>query len=135
MSGRLLIVDDSLIIRRAIERATTLVGGYVTRSAEDGTVAMLAFRDFKPDIVTLDITMPEMDGLACVTAMLDIDPTVRILIISARKEKATAVEAVKRGAHGFLPKPFTEGEFRDEIADIVRMRAASVRAPAPSRGG
>ncbi len=135
MSGRLLIVDDSLIIRRAIERVTMRLGGYTTRSVEDGTIAMLAFRDFKPDIVTLDITMPEMDGLSCVTAMLAIDPTVHILIISARKEKATAVEAVKRGAHGFLPKPFTESEFREEIADIVRMRSANVRAPATSPGG
>jgi two-component system chemotaxis response regulator CheY len=122
MSGRLLIVDDSLISRRTIERAASNLGGYAIRSAEDGAAAMLAFADFKPDIVTLDITMPDMDGLACVAAMLAVDPTVSILIISARKEKATAIEAVKRGARGFLPKPFTESEFRDEIADLARVK-------------
>jgi two-component system chemotaxis response regulator CheY len=122
VSGRLLIVDDSLIIRRTIERAAALIGGYVTQCAEDGTVAMRAFETFKPDIVTLDITMPEMDGLACVSAMLEIDPTVRIIIVSARKEKATAVEAVKRGARGFLLKPFSESDFRDEIAEVARAK-------------
>jgi two-component system chemotaxis response regulator CheY len=119
---RLLIVDDSLIVRRTIERAAASIGGYVTRWAEDGTAAMAAFEDFNPGLVTLDITMPEMDGLACVTKMLALDPTVRIVIISARKEKATAVEAVKRGAHGFLTKPFTESDFREEIADVARTR-------------
>ncbi len=119
---RLLIVDDSLIVRRTIERAAANIGGYVTRWAEDGTAAMAAFEDFNPGLVTLDITMPEMDGLACVTKMLALDPTVRIVIISARKEKATAIEAVKRGAHGFLTKPFTESDFREEIADVARTR-------------
>jgi two-component system chemotaxis response regulator CheY len=118
----MLIVDDSLIIRRTIERAVAKIGGYETRSAEDGAAAMRIFQDFKPTIVTLDITMPDMDGLACMRAMLERDPSVAIIIVSARKEKATAVEAVKRGARGFLPKPFSESDFRDELADVARRK-------------
>ncbi len=105
---KLLIVDDSTLIRRAIERFANKFQFDEIRSANNGANALKEFKNFLPDVVTMDITMPEMDGLTCVEAILREKPEVQILVISALADKSTAVEAIKRGASGFLLKPFTE---------------------------
>ena len=80
--------------------------------------ALQVFDEFQPEVVTMDITMPEMDGLSCVEAILGKKPATRILVISALADKATAVEAVKRGAQGFLLKPFTADTLNTELAEL-----------------
>jgi len=121
MSGngqmKLLIVDDSNVVRRSIQR---MIGNpnYDVRTAANGVEALTLFNEFDPDVVTMDITMPEMDGLSCVDAMLRKKPRARILVISALADKATAVEAVKRGALGFLLKPFSSESLTNEIAEL-----------------
>jgi two-component system, chemotaxis family, chemotaxis protein CheY len=114
---RLLIVDDSNIIRRSIQRE---IGdqNHEIRMAGDGIEALKVFEDFKPDIVTMDITMPNMDGLSCVEQILKRNAATRILVISALADKGTAVEAVKRGATGFLLKPFTSETLATEITEL-----------------
>ncbi|MDR1903400.1 MAG: response regulator [Treponema sp.] len=116
---KLMIVDDSNIMRQAIEKYLankkfTLVG-----TASDGETAMALFKKQLPDIVTLDITMPKMDGLACLDQMLKIKPNTRILIISALKDPVTGLSALKKGAKGFLPKPFTAVQLQTEIDEIL----------------
>ena len=115
---RLLIVDDSNVIRRAIARQ---IGSsrYEIRSAGNGTEALAVFDEFAPEIVTMDITMPELDGLSCVDAILNRRPDTKILVISALADKATAVEAIKRGAQGFLLKPFTAEMLHTELAELL----------------
>lgn len=117
---RLLIVDDSNVIRRSIERnaATREVE---IRMAGNGLEALSAIEEFEPDMVTMDITMPEMDGLTCVAEMVRRRPQVRILVVSALADKSTAVEAVKRGAQGFLLKPFTAETLNEEIAELFEV--------------
>jgi two-component system, chemotaxis family, chemotaxis protein CheY len=102
---KLLIVDDSLIMRRAIER--NLISDRFTeiRLASNGRLAVEEFKTFRPDVITMDITMPDMDGLTAVELILKIDSGAVILVVSALADKPTAVEAVKRGASGFLLKP------------------------------
>ncbi len=121
---RLLIVDDANIIRRqirrAIERAESKGITYDIETAANGLEAMLKFDAFDPDVVTMDITMPEMDGLACVTQMIKRKPAARILVISALADKPTAVEAVKRGARGFLLKPFTPELLHEELDELLK---------------
>jgi len=114
---RLLIVDDSNLIRRSIQREIG-EAGHDIRTAGDGVEALRVFDEFKPDIVTMDITMPKMDGLTCVEEMLARDEHARILIISALADKGTAVEAVRRGAHGFLLKPFTSETLATELTEM-----------------
>ncbi len=114
---RVLIVDDSNVIRRSIQRMVN-EPNYEVRMASDGVEALRVFEEFEPDVVTMDITMPRMDGLTCVDAMLQRKPESRILVISALADKATAVEAVKRGALGFLIKPFTPESLTNEIAEL-----------------
>lgn len=115
---KLLIVDDSNIMRRAIEKYLGDFDLELVGSAGDGEAALALFRRHLPDLVTLDITMPRMDGLACLDAILKIKPATRVLVISALKDPATGLSALRRGAKAFLPKPFTQSELQVEIAAL-----------------
>jgi len=117
---KLLIVDDSNIIRRKIERELKIDRLQVVATASNGRLAVEAFRKEPADVVTMDITMPEMDGIECVEKLVAIKSDVLILIISALSDKATAIEALKRGANGFLCKPFTDRQLTDALAELIR---------------
>jgi len=67
----------------------------------------------------MDLTMPEMDGIECIRKIRALDSTVRILVVSALSDKATAIQALKEGAQGFLDKPFTEAELSDAIGELL----------------
>lgn len=116
---KLMIVDDSNIIRRKIERSTVVEGLEVVATASNGVEALELFPQVRPDIVTMDLTMPEMGGIECVEHMVDLDPNVIILVISALSDKATAIEALKKGANGFLCKPFTEEELNRAFRELL----------------
>ena len=117
---KLLICDDSNIIRRKIERELKIDRLQVIATASNGRLAVEAFRKEPADVVTMDITMPEMDGIECVEKLVGIKPDVLILIISALSDKATAIEALKRGANGFLCKPFTDRQLTDALNELLR---------------
>jgi two-component system chemotaxis response regulator CheY len=116
---KLMIVDDSNIIRRRIERSQQIDRLQVVGSAANGREAVTLFKRTHPDVVTMDITMPEMDGIACVEELLAIDPNVLILIVSALADKATAVEAIEKGANGFLCKPFTDRQLNEALEELL----------------
>lgn len=116
---KLLIVDDSLIMRRAIERTLSASRFSEIRLASNGRIAVEEFKNFQPDVVTMDITMPDMDGLTAVDLILKINPNALILVVSALADKATAVEAVKRGASGFLLKPITVESLQEAIQEVL----------------
>jgi two-component system chemotaxis response regulator CheY len=116
---KLLIVDDSLIMRRAIERCVSSDRFTEVHVAVNGREAIEEFERFKPDVVTMDITMPEMDGLDAVVRILRKNPDAVILIVSALADKSTAVEAIKRGASGFLLKPISIESIQEALDDIL----------------
>ena len=116
---KLLIVDDSLIMRRAIERSLARTRFTEVRTATNGRLAVEMFDRYKPDVVTMDITMPDMDGLTAVDLILKRNPKAVILVVSALADKATAVEAIKRGAQGFLLKPITAESVHIALDDIL----------------
>ena len=117
---KLLIVDDSNIMRRRIERSQQYEQLQVVGTAANGIEAIELFSKTDPDVVTMDITMPHMDGIECIEKLVNMKPSVRILVISALADKATAVEAMEKGANGFLNKPFTDRQLNDAIAELVR---------------
>jgi two-component system, chemotaxis family, chemotaxis protein CheY len=117
---KLLIVDDSTIMRRRIERSQHFDELEVVGTAANGLEALELFRATQPDIVTMDITMPQMDGIECIEKLVALRPAVRILVISALADKATAVEAMEKGANGFLNKPFTDRQLNEAIAELMR---------------
>jgi len=118
-SLRLLIVDDSNIMRRRIERSQQFEELQVVGTAGNGLEALEMFRKTDPDMVTMDLTMPQMDGIECISKLVQLKPAVRILVISALADKATAVEAMERGANGFLNKPFTDRQLNEAIAELM----------------
>ena len=116
---KLLIVDDSSIIRKAIQSYLADLALDIVGEAADGEQAMKLFRETRPALVTLDITMPEMDGMVCLEEMLKIDPDVRIVVITAMTDKVTAVKALNKGARGFLGKPFTKEQLKASIEKVL----------------
>jgi two-component system, chemotaxis family, chemotaxis protein CheY len=118
-SLKLLIVDDSNIMRRRIERSQQFEDLQVVGTAGNGIEALEMFRKTDPDMVTMDLTMPQMDGIECISKLVQLKPAVRILVISALADKATAVEAMERGANGFLNKPFTDRQLNEAIAELM----------------
>ncbi len=116
---RLMIVDDSNIIRRKIERDLQLPQVQLVGTASNGVEALELFQQLAPDAVTMDITMPEMDGIQCVEAMMKLKADIRILVISALADKATALEAIRKGARGFLCKPFSTEALNEALAELL----------------
>lgn len=117
---KLMIVDDSNIIRRKIERSAHIGNLEVVGMAPDGMSALKLCQQTDPDLVTMDLTMPHMDGIQCIEQLVAIKPSLLILVVSALADKATAIEALKKGAHGFLCKPFTEEELSDALDELLR---------------
>ena len=118
MGTRILIVDDSSVVRRMIERHVTGVTKAEIRMAANGVEGVKMFEEFRPDYVTMDITMPHMDGLACLDRITKIAPA-RILIISALRDKETALSALGRGADAYLCKPFGAEEFTEAFQELM----------------
>jgi two-component system, chemotaxis family, chemotaxis protein CheY len=116
---RLMIVDDSNLIRRRIERSQQIDRLAVVGTAANGREAIGVFKRTQPDVVTMDLTMPEMDGIACVEQLLELNPKVLILVVSALADKDTAVEAIEKGANGFLCKPFTDRQLNDALEELL----------------
>jgi two-component system, chemotaxis family, chemotaxis protein CheY len=118
-SFKLMIVDDSNIMRRRIERSQQFEELQLVGTAGNGLEALELFKKSDPDVVTMDLTMPQMDGIECIGRLVALKPAVRILVISALADKATAVEAMEKGANGFLNKPFTDRQLNEAIAELL----------------
>lgn len=116
---KLLVVDDSTITRRRIERDIELPRLEVVGTASDGVQAVNLCAAYKPHLATLDLTMPDMDGLKTIEALLNIKPDLCILVISALADKATAIKAIKLGASGFLNKPFSKEELNHALNELL----------------
>lgn len=119
---RLLIVDDSNMIRSRISRVVQN-GGLAHVSlvglARNGAEALRIARATQPDVVTMDLTMPEMDGIECIQEMLRILPKTNILVVSALSDKSTAIQALRLGARGFVAKPFSDDELKIALLDVM----------------
>jgi two-component system, chemotaxis family, chemotaxis protein CheY len=116
---KLMIVDDSNVIRRRIERAQDLPWVEFVGAARNGREALEMHEKLKPTLVTMDLTMPEMDGGECVAHLVERDPSIKILVISALADKVTAIDAIEKGASGFLCKPFTDRQLNEALRKLV----------------
>jgi len=106
MSKRVLVVDDAAFMRMMLSDHLTKAGFEVVGHAENGQVAVVKFKELKPDLVTMDITMPEMDGIQAVKEIRKVDPQARIVMCSAMGQQHMVMEAIQAGARDFIVKPF-----------------------------
>ncbi len=113
-----LIVDDASFMRTVIKGHLTDLGYNVCGEAEDGIKAVKLYQELKPDCVTMDITMPNMDGIEAVSQIMKIDPNARIIMCSAMGQKDMVVEAIQKGAKDFVVKPLTKDRLAEALGKI-----------------
>lgn len=106
MANRILVVDDAAFMRMMIKDILDKNGFEIVGEAADGHEAIEKFKELKPDLVTMDITMPEMDGITALKEIKAIDPTAKIIMCSAMGQQAMVIDAIQAGAKDFIVKPF-----------------------------
>jgi two-component system, chemotaxis family, chemotaxis protein CheY len=104
--ARVLVVDDAAFMRKMVSDALTKGGHEVVGEAGNGTEAITRFQELKPEVTTLDITMPEKDGLSALKEIIELDPTARVVMCSALGQESKVLESIKLGAKDFVVKPF-----------------------------
>jgi two-component system chemotaxis response regulator CheY len=106
MSARVLIVDDAAFMRMMIKDILSKNGFNVVGEANDGGQAVEKYKELQPDLVTMDITMPEKDGISALKEIKAIDPSAKIIMCSAMGQQAMVIDAIQAGAKDFIVKPF-----------------------------
>ncbi len=119
MAKRILIVDDATFMRTMIREIVLGAGYEVVGEAEDGLQALEMYRAEDPDLVTMDVTMPEMDGITALREILKIDAEARVIICSAMGERELVLEAMKAGALDFIVKPFKAESVLEAIQNAL----------------
>lgn len=106
MGQRILIVDDAAFMRMMIKDILSKNGFDVVGEAQDGSEAIEKYNELIPDLVTMDITMPEMDGVTSLKKIKETHPTAKIIMCSAMGQQAMVIDAIQAGAKDFIVKPF-----------------------------
>ncbi|MGV3467026.1 MAG: response regulator [Heyndrickxia sp.] len=106
MGNRILIVDDAAFMRMMVKDILTKNGFDVVGEAADGAQAVEKYKELKPDLVTMDITMPEMDGISALKEIKGMDPNAKVIMCSAMGQQAMVIDAIQAGAKDFIVKPF-----------------------------
>ncbi|MCF8009917.1 MAG: response regulator [Clostridiales bacterium] len=119
MSTKVLIVDDAAFMRMMIKNIITEQGFEVAGEAEDGQQAVNMYADQKPDLVTMDITMPELDGIEAVKKIMESDSNAKIIMCSAMGQQAMVMEAIQAGAKDFIVKPFQQDRIMQAIERVM----------------
>ena len=110
---RLLIVDDALFMRKRIREIAESAGWEIAGEAEDGEQAVALYQQEKPDLVTLDIVMPKLDGVSALKELMQHDPQARVVMVSAVNQKPKLAECIQAGAIDFIVKPFDKAMLRE----------------------
>jgi len=114
----ILIVDDSLIIRKKLSKLIEKLGHKVAYDASNGQEAIEAYGSKKPDLVTMDITMPDMDGITAVKEIIKTDSEAKIIMITSHGQEDMVIKSVQAGAVGYILKPITEEKLAVAIGEV-----------------
>ncbi|MED4602692.1 response regulator [Paenibacillus validus] len=106
MANRILIVDDAAFMRMMIRDILSKNGYEVCGEANDGAQAIEKYKELRPDLITMDITMPEMDGIQALKEIKKIDANAKVIMCSAMGQQAMVIDAIQAGAKDFIVKPF-----------------------------
>ena len=113
--ARVLVVDDAAFMRKMVTDALTGGGHEIVGEAGNGAEAVERFQELRPDVMTLDITMPEKDGIAALKEIVALDPGAKVVMCSALGQESKVLESIKLGAKDFVVKPFQA----DRVGDAV----------------
>ncbi len=116
----ILVVDDSPIITRKLTMMVELLGYKVVKTAATGKEALLAYRTCRPDLVTMDITMPEMDGIEATRLILAEFPEAKIVMVTSHGQEKMVFDALRAGARGYVLKPFDSHKVNEAIQKALR---------------
>ncbi len=116
MGKRILVVDDAAFMRMMLRDILAKNGFEVVGESENGLLAIERFQELKPDLVTMDITMPELDGISALRRIKQIDPQAVVIMCSAMGQQALVIDAIQAGARDFIVKPFQP----ERVLDAVR---------------
>lgn len=119
MSKRIIIVDDAPVIRLVLHDLLESAGFEVVAEGENGVEAVEKYRELKPDLITLDITMPEKDGIEALREIRAFDPAAKVVMVTALDERDSLVDAVKSGASDYVMKPFEEERVLSSIRAVL----------------
>ena len=119
MDKKIMIVDDAAFMRMMIKNSLTGAGYTNLLEAGDGKIALETYQAEKPDLVIMDITMPNMDGLEALQAIKALDPGAKIVMCSAMGQEAMVVEAIKLGALDFIVKPFKPDRILQTVKKVL----------------
>ncbi|MBL8872927.1 MAG: response regulator [Planctomycetaceae bacterium] len=122
MKNKLLIVDDALIMRMRIREIALQAGWEVVGEATNGAQAVELYRELRPDLVTLDIVMPQMDGVEALRKIREEEPQARVCMVSAVNQKEKLAECIKLGAIDFIVKPFEKAQLESLFTKQGRPR-------------
>jgi two-component system chemotaxis response regulator CheY len=104
--ARILVVDDAAFMRKMVSDALTRGGHEVVGEAGNGLEAIARYQELKPEVTTLDITMPEKDGISALREIIELDPSAKVVMCSALGQESKVLESIKLGAKDFVVKPF-----------------------------
>ena len=119
MARTVLVVDDAAFMRMMLKDILTQDGYEIVGEAENGIPAIKLYQDLKPDLVTMDIVMPEMNGIEAVKGIISFDPQAKILMVSAMGQQFLVKEAIQAGAKDFIVKPFQPVKVLAALEKIV----------------
>jgi two-component system chemotaxis response regulator CheY len=117
--ARVLVVDDAAFMRKMVSDALTRGGHEVVGEADNGVEAVTRFQELRPEVTTLDITMPEKDGLAALKEIIAIDPAARVVMCSALGQESKVLESIKLGARDFVVKPFQADRVNEAVVKAL----------------
>jgi two-component system chemotaxis response regulator CheY len=117
--ARILVVDDAAFMRKMVTDALTKGGHEVIGEAGNGAEAVEQYQTLKPDLTTLDITMPEKDGLSALKDIMALDPSAKVIMCSALGQESKVLESIKLGAKDFVVKPFQADRVLDAVGKAL----------------
>ena len=119
MAKNILICDDAAFMRMMIKDILTKNGYTVAGEAENGAKAVEKYKELKPDLVLMDITMPEMDGIQALKKIRELDPKASVIMCSAMGQQAMVIESIQSGAKDFIVKPFQADRVLEAVRKVV----------------
>jgi two-component system chemotaxis response regulator CheY len=120
MSRRVLIVDDAIFMRMKLKDILEKNGFQVVAEAQNGIEAIEKYKAEMPDLVTMDITMPEMDGITALKAIRQMDPKAKVIMCSAKGQQTMVMDAIQAGAMDFIVKPFDNDRVIESLNKAIR---------------